>query len=477
MPRLLVIDDEEAIGQTLKLHFSQLGFDVENANNATAGLAKLDEASFDVVVSDIHMPGHDGLWLLEQIRERHPSVPVIMVTAFHDLDNTIAAMHGGAVDFVPKPIDLDELEQAIERALSSKAQTEFSDDDEGLTMEGGDKITPRGIVGSSRAMQNVFKAVAMVSQSPVTVLLLGDTGTGKERVAHAIHEASPQSRKAFLAVNCAALVENLLESELFGHERGAFTGAVKTQKGKVEAAGNGTLFLDEIAEMSLAMQGKLLRLLEEREYSPVGSTAVKQSDTRFIAATNVDLKERVEEGLFREDLYYRLNVFSISIPPLRERRDDLNALVSHFLSKINKEAQKDIRRVPAEVMNAINKYDWPGNVRELENVLLKAAVLSTGDTLQLANLPEEITHSQGDPGEDVDSIPHDANHLATLKELERTHIQRVLSCTNWHKGKSCEILGVSRPRLERRINEFGLTKGNSPPSNEACKPTGSEPVN
>lgn len=455
MPRLLVIDDDEAIALTLKLHFGQLGFEVKSAATAMEGLSAMGQVDYDVVVSDIHMPGHDGLWLLEKISESHPDVPVIMVTAFHDLDNTVAAMHGGAVDFVPKPIDLDELEQAVARALNTHGLTPGDDDD--LVMSDDVVAMPKGIVGSSRAMQNVFKAVAMVSQSPVTVLLLGESGTGKERISRAVHDASPQSKQPFMAVNCAALMETLLESELFGHERGAFTGAVTTQKGKVEAAGEGTLFLDEIAEMSMVMQGKLLRLLEEREYSSVGSTKVKKSKARFVAATNVDLKERVEEGRFREDLYYRLNVFSISIPPLRERRDDIASLVRHLLAKVNRETKKNIRRVPSDVMNALIRFDWPGNVRELENVLLKAAVLTTGDILLSTNLPDEITMSAHEEDADTASVFGDVDELVSLKELEHQHIRRVLACTGWHKGKACEILGVSRPRLERRIDEFGLT--------------------
>lgn len=473
MPRLLVIDDEEAIGQTLKLHFSQLGFDVIAVNNAMDGLSHLTRGGVDVVVSDIKMPGHDGLWLLEKISENHSGIPVIMITAFHDLDNTVAAMHGGAVDFVPKPIDLDELEQAVDRAINTTADS----DGDSLVVGSEQKNAPKGIVGSSRAMQNVFKAVAMVSQSPVTVLLLGESGTGKERISHAIHDASPHSKEPFLAVNCAALVETLLESELFGHERGAFTGAVTAQKGKVDAAGEGTLFLDEVAELSLGMQGKLLRLLEEREYSPVGSTKVKRSTARFIAATNVNLKERVEDGRFREDLYYRLNVFSISIPPLRERHEDLPPLVRYLLAKVNREAQKDIRRVPADVMDAIENYSWPGNVRELENILLKAAVLSTGATLQMSHLPDELTKLTNGFDVEPSAVTDSENRPLSLKELELQHINRVLAYTGWHKGKSCEILGVSRPRLERRIKEFGLSKDHDEASNEACKPPNTSALN
>jgi transcriptional regulator with PAS, ATPase and Fis domain len=301
----------------------------------------------------------------------------------------------------------------------------------------------------------------MVSQSRVTALVLGESGTGKELVARAIHTASPDAGQPFVAVNCAALVETLLESEMFGHERGAFTGAVNTRKGKVELAGEGTLFLDEVSELSPRMQGKMLRLLEEREYSPVGGTATKISKVRFITATNVDLAERARTGEFREDLYYRLNVVSIRIPPLRERRGDIPLLVEHLLKKINREIHKGIRRVPSHVMDALMAYAWPGNVRELENVLMKAVVLAQGDILNIAELPAEIvgqTTAIGATGQATVASAVRSPSSASLKDVERDHIKQVLVEAGWHKGRACEVLGISRPRLERRIQEYGLRR-------------------
>jgi DNA-binding NtrC family response regulator len=454
MARILIIDDEEASCRTLKLHFTERGFDVETALSGLEGLEKLGAQAADVVISDIRMPDLDGLSLLEKVGERHPGLPVIMITAFQDLDSTVAAMHGGAVDYVPKPIDLEELETAVDRAMALQAE----DGGDGLVLDSGAAVGT--IIGRSRAMKKVFKSIGMVSQSRVTVLILGESGTGKELVARAVHQASPDAAQPFVAVNCAALVETLLESEMFGHERGAFTGAVSARMGKVELAGEGTLFLDEVSELSPRMQGKLLRLLEEREYTPVGGSTGKISRARFITATNVDLAERVRSGEFREDLYYRLNVVNIQIPPLRERREDIPLLVEHLLKKINREIHRGIRRVPSHVMDALAAYAWPGNVRELENVLMKTVVLAQGDVLNIADLPDEIVSegtANGPAGYAAESLAAGSASEASLKDVERDHIKRVLASTGWHKGQACEILGISRPRLERRIQEYELS--------------------
>jgi DNA-binding NtrC family response regulator len=447
VPRLLIIDDDAASCRTLKLHFSQRGFDVESAGNADEGLSRLLDAPADIVVSDIRMPGRSGLELLEDIRDRLPGVPVIMITAFQDLDSTVAAMHGGAVDYVPKPIDIDELDAAVDKALSMR--TEGSED--GLVIDSGE--AGGTIIGRSREMKEVFKSIGMVSQSRVTVLILGESGTGKELVARAVHKASPDAAAPFIAVNCAALVETLLESEMFGHERGAFTGAVSTRKGKVELAGAGTLFLDEIGELSPRMQGKLLRLLEEREYSPVGGGKTLHSEARFIAATNVDMEARMKSGDFREDLYYRLHVVNIALPPLRARPGDIGPLVEHLLKRINREVRKGIRRVASEAMDALTAFDWPGNVRQLENVLIKAVVMARGDTLTLSDLPPEL--AAGRPNANDAGSRDEAGYMS-LKDIERRHIEEVLASTGWHKGRACEILGISRPRLERRLREFNI---------------------
>ncbi len=452
MPNILIIDDDQSSSRTLKLHFSSSGFDVKTAASADEGLDVLLANPIDVVVSDIRMPGRDGLSLLTDIRRERPDVPVIMITAFHDLDSTVAAMQGGAIDYITKPIDLDDLEAAVDKALRMRVES----DGDALLVEGGDEAAT--IIGRTRAMKNVFKSIGMVSQSNVTVLILGESGTGKELVARAIHKAGPDADKPFVAVNCAALVETLLESDLFGHEKGAFTGAVNARRGKVDLAGEGTLFLDEIGELSPRMQGKLLRLLEEREYTPVGGTHAKISSARFVAATNVDLAQKVTDGEFREDLYYRLNVFSIDLPPLRERQEDIPLLVEHLLKRINKENHKSIRRVPGNVMDRLVGYAWPGNVRQLENVLIKAVVMSQGDILHLAQLPDEMLEGAAESDGELANEDRLASDSATLslKDIEREHILSVLESTDWHKGKACEILGTSRPKLDRRIKEYGL---------------------
>lgn len=450
--KILVIDDDAASCRTLKLHYGHKGFVVDTASNANEGLDKLLETPADVVISDIRMPGRSGLELLQDIRERLPDVPVIMITAFQDLDSTVAAMHGGAVDYVPKPIDIDELDEAVDKALKIRAE----DDSPGLIIDS--RETGGAIIGRSRAMKEVFKSIGMVSQSRVTALILGESGTGKELVARAIHMASPDAKAPFVAVNCAALVETLLESEMFGHERGAFTGAVSARKGKVEQACGGTLFLDEIGELSPRLQGKFLRLLEEREYSPVGSSKTMRSDARFIAATNVDLATRVKEGEFREDLYYRLHVVNIVLPPLRDRRGDIGPLVEHLLKRINREVRKGIRRISSEVMDALVAHDWPGNVRQLENTLMKAVVMAQGDTLTLADLPAELSGGSANGNGAAGNWQAEQGGHVSLKDLERRHIEEVLSSTGWHKGQACEILGISRPRLERRLREFNIAQ-------------------
>lgn len=453
MTHVLIVDDDLAICQTLKSHFQKTGFQVSLANTAEDGIAIALSSNIDAIISDIRLPGKGGLDLLHDVKAQKPALPVIMITAFHDLEMTVAAMQGGAMDYVPKPIDLAELDTALGRALSSSGRADhFSG--EPLIVGMADDTTTQ-IVGQSFVMKEVFKSIGLVAQSRVTVMILGESGTGKELVARAIHNASAERKLPFVAVNCAALVDSLLESELFGHERGAFTGAVNAHKGKVEQAGEGTLFLDEIAELTPLIQGKLLRILEAREYSPVGSTQVKKSSARFITATNVDLQERVVAGEFREDLFYRLNVATINLPPLRERPGDIPRLVDFLLRKINRDLHKNIRRVSGEAMVSLNSYAWPGNVRQLENTLMKAAVMERSDTLSIDRLPPEIRCAQEKLAPTLAPSPAD-DDLCSLRELEKDHITRVLERTGWHKGKACEILDISRPKLERRIHEFNL---------------------
>jgi DNA-binding NtrC family response regulator len=459
MVRILVVDDDDNSSRTLKLYFDSQGYSVETTSNAADAFDAVNRDLPDVVISDISMPDEDGLSLLQRIRAVHPDVPVIMITAFQDMESTVAAMKGGAADYIHKPIDIEELDHAVEQALANVRHH----DSDSLILDSSDATGT--IVGRSRIMKEVFKAIGLVSQSQVTVLIMGESGTGKELVARAIHKASDDAGKPFVAVNCAALVETLLESEMFGHEKGAFTGAINLHKGKVELAGEGTLFLDEIGDLSPRLQSKLLRLLEEREYTPVGGSKTKISNARFVTATNADLEDKVSNGEFREDLYYRLNVFSIRLPALRDRREDIPILVEHLLKKMKTEVGREIRQVPNEVLETLSSHDWPGNIRQLENVLLKSAVSAQGNTLTMGYLPQEIldatnagnmectsvspTHPKSPTGSDAKS----------LKVMEREHIIQVLDSTGWHKGKTCEILGISRPKLERRIVEYGLLNG------------------
>ena len=453
MVNMLVIDDDKSCCRSLELHFGQRGFAVNTAYDVEEGLAHLAGSPVDIVISDIRMPGRDGLDLLDEIQVRASRIPVVMITAFQDLDSTVAALHRGAVDYVGKPIDLDQLDAAVDRALASERR----DSKDGLMV--GKGHARQTIVGTTRAMQEIFNAIGKVSQSRVTVLICGESGTGKELISRAIHDASDNAEEPFIAVNCAALVETLLESELFGHQRGAFTGAVSSRKGKAELAGEGVLFLDEISELSPRMQGKLLRLLEEREFMTVGGSSVMHCAARFIAATNVDLAERVKSGQFREDLFYRLNVFSICAPPLRNRRSDIPLLSEHLLKRISSELGKGVSRVTSEAIDALGTYDWPGNVRQLNNVLTQAVVMAQGDLLTLSDLPREVidAHRSGNQPARIKNPVRTPVNFPSLKDLERQHIAEVLARTGWHKGRTCEILGISRPRLDRRIREYGLS--------------------
>ncbi len=450
MPRIVLVDDDHAIRTTLDLHLRDLGFDVALAEDVEAGLARIAEKPTDVVVSDIRMTGRDGLSLLDDVVKRWPDLPVIMITAFHDLETTVAAIERGAMDYITKPIDLDELDAAIERGLMRRTIGRTG----ALEIDEGDE--PVRMIGHSRAMTEVFKTIARVAQSRITVLVTGPSGSGKEMVARAVHDVSRNRDKPYLAINCAALVDDLIENELFGHEKGAFTGAGATQKGKVELVGEGTLFLDEIGELSMRVQSKLLRLIEQREYIPVGGSRALTSRCRFVTATNVDLEEYVRAGLFRADLYHRLHVVSIRLPALAERKEDIPLLVRHLLKRVNRSLDRRIRFVTAQVLDRLAAYDWPGNVRELENVLIRAAIEEPGDTIGRVCLPGDGCGPVGRGVEEAEPVAAERDEGGSLRDLERDHIEKVLASTGWHKGRACDILGISRPTLERRIREFGL---------------------
>ena len=451
MAKILIIDDDKASGRTLQLHLDALGHTVATACSVDEGLqsARIEEP--DVLISDIRMPGRSGLDGLPEFKNLYPHLRVIMITAFHDMESTIDAMQKGADDYIHKPIDLDELDAAIEKLLNLNGKGT----DSILACDPTKVVTPLTMVGRSRVMKEIFKTIGLVAKSPATVLISGESGTGKELVARAIHRNSFNPDGPFVVVNCAALVETLLESDMFGHEKGAFTGAVGRQAGKFALARGGTIFLDEISEMSPTMQAKLLRVLQYKEFTPLGAEKSQTTDARIIAATNVDLAERVASGLFREDLYYRLQVVTIHIPPLRERKEDLIDLMQTLLGRINHEMHRSVTHIGKDVLDCFADYDWPGNVRELENVLMKAVALSGSDTLTREMLPAGICSSSVAVEAPHDTEPQESAGKS-LAEVEKAHVLRVLEAVNWHKGKACELLGISRPRLRRMIRDHQI---------------------
>lgn len=451
MKKLLVIDDDRSICRTLELHLGRT-MHVFTEYNAADGLSSFERESPDVVILDIRLPDLDGLEVLTKIKELDPAAYVIIITAFQDMETTIDAIKKGAFDYISKPINLSELELSIKRALKT---LDLDRRLKGLLDEAHKAGT---IVAKSRSMEEIFKSIAVASQSKTTTLIQGESGTGKELIARAIHFNSPEKDKPFVTINCSALAETLLESELFGHEKGAFTGAIGKKIGKFESANGGTIFLDEVGEMSPALQVKLLRVLQEKTFDRVGGNETIKTDIRIVAATNKKLDERVKEGAFRDDLYYRLRVITIDVPPLRKRRDDIALLVSHFLAKSNHELHKNVCKVPGPVMDALTNYPWPGNVRELENVITRAVLLAKGDVLLDTYLPGTAVGKAIEPASDKEP--------ASLDEIEKAHISKTLEYTDWNKSRAASILGVSIPRLLRKIKKYDLDKDRGRTSKE-----------
>ncbi len=452
MERILIVDDDRSIRELLSMHLEERGFGVMSASTGAEGFRLASESTPSAIVLDMRLPDASGIDLIPELKKRAAEAPVLMITAHHDMATTILAMKAGAFDYIHKPIDIQAFDVALDRALEVRRLSRGTDY---LSVEGGRAFDMDDIVGTSPPMQQLFKDVGRVANSRATVLIQGDSGTGKELIARVIHSYSaPQ--KPFIGINCSAIVDTLLESELFGHEKGAFTGAVQAKPGKFELAEDGSIFLDEIGELSQNLQAKLLRVLQEREVERVGGVRRIAIRARILAATNRDLGGEVRAGRFREDLYQRLKVVTLRLPSLRERLEDVPLLVEHLLVKINQRLHKNLRRVPREVIEKLQRRPWPGNVRELENVLTRAAVLSQGDML----LEEALV----DPGmtarQDGPTVPVAVNdRIATLDEVERDHIVRVWALTKGHKGKTCQMLGISRPTLERKLKKYAIAGG------------------
>ena len=446
--KILVVDDDQGMRETLLAVLADYGYLVDAAANGVETMRLAEQKVFDVVLLDLKMPDCSGLELLPRLKAIAPETSVIIMTAFGTVKHAVEAVRLGAFDFVTKPFDLEEMHITIKKALEMK---NLAEENSALRLMLGEQLVCKEIIGVSQPMQAVFEVVQKVVNYDVTVLMSGESGTGKELVAQAIHFNSPRRDKPFIKLNCASLPETLLESELFGHDKGAFTGATTWKPGRFELAHGGTLFLDEIGDTSLNMQSKLLRVLQEKEFERVGGRQTIKVDVRILAATNKDLRMEVKEKRFREDLYYRLNVVPIHLPSLRERLDDLPALIAHFLRELNIMFHKDFTGVSPEAMACLLDYHWPGNVRELKNVLEKAILLGEGPTILSRYLPDELRALRADR-----DGPVEARGRASLAGLEKEHIRQVLHAANWNQSKAAELLDIHRNTLRKKIERFEL---------------------
>jgi len=446
--RVLVVDDEANARSALAELLREEGYSVETAADGFKALPKLDEFAPDAIVTDLKMPGLDGLGLMRKALEQDPERAVIMMTAFGAVDTAVAAMRAGATDYLTKPINFDELLLVVERAIERRRLKQEAAE---LRQRLSDRHRLPNIIGSSPAMQSVFDTVLQVAPSRASVLITGESGTGKELIAAALHEHSPRAGKPFVKLHCAALSETLLESELFGHERGAFTGAVTRRDGRFQQADRGTLFLDEIGEISPSVQVKLLRFLQEHEFERVGANQTTKVDVRVVAATNRNLRERVKQGLFREDLYYRLNVVAIEMPPLRQRSSDIGLLAHHFLTRYAKENAKNVTGFADGAMEKLLRYPWPGNVRELENAIERAVVICRGELIR----PEDLavtTPEQNDPAKSMSDFPPVPG--ASLAAIERFAILRTLEHVGGSTSRAADILGISPRKIQYKLQAY-----------------------
>jgi two-component system, NtrC family, response regulator AtoC len=448
--KILIIDDERSLLESLEMFLTEKGYAVACARSAAEGLRQCRIFDPQVIILDIRLPDMDGLEVLQQLI-RDGRKHIIIITAFHDMETTIKAVKYGACEYIPKPIDVEELERAIDKAIKSLTPSPAS---KALLIDPSLAYVPGKVIGRSRGMKEIFKNIGLLSENRVTVLIEGETGTGKELIARAIHYNSSAREHPFRTIDCSTLVGSLLESELFGHEKGAFTGASGSKRGKFELAGKGTIFLDEIGEIPIELQSKLLRFLQEKEFERLGGERKIKSDARVIAATNKDLREMVTQGTFREDLYYRLKVAGLKVPPLRERKPDIPLLMEYILRKINHELRKGIRKVEEAALSKMMAYDWRGNVRELTNVLTHVAINTQGEVI--LEEPIEALLGRNVP---VDRHPKERiPQEQSLKDMEKDYIIGILHRTRWHLGKTCALLGISRPTLRHKLKTYGLAR-------------------
>lgn len=447
---VLVVDDEQSVRETLRDILEDNGYQVQSASDGRKGLEMIDQLNPDAVLLDIRMPEMDGIKALEIINQRGSRVPVILITAYGSTETTIEGMRLGAFDYLMKPLKVKEILDSLKKAVEIKellVRTKHEDPD-------NRRVKDNIMIGSSPIIQNIYKTIGRVANSSATVLIRGDSGTGKELVAHAIHENSVRKGNNFVKVNCASIPENLLESEMFGHEKGSFTGAVAFKQGKFELAHKGTIFLDEIGEMSLSTQAKLLRVLQEREFERVGGTETIRVNVRIVAATNKNLEQSIEEGTFREDLYYRINVVELLLPPLRDRKEDIPALINHIIKSCSREYNKPINGFTRDALAILESYDWPGNIRELKNICERAVLMSCGPLLTVDDLPlslrkhsrrvEWLGEIQGDSLKEI------------VAEVEREVILKALDENNWNRSATAQALKINRSSLYAKMKELGI---------------------
>ncbi len=449
--KILVVDDEPSQRKMLQANLSLDGYQVLEADDGAAAIARVSEEFFDLILMDNRMSQMDGIEALKEIKKISPGIPVIIVTAYASIETAVEALQAGAHDYLTKPLDIDELRFKVQQTLEFWRLKE-----ENILQRRRieNLFDASRIVGRSQKMRDVLETVAMVAPSEASVLILGESGTGKELIANALHQGSNRTDKRFIKLNCAALPETLLESELFGHEKGAFTGAVGRRPGRFELADGGTIFLDEISEMTPATQAKLLRVLQEREFEPLGSTKTVRVDIRIIAASNRILLDEVKKGKFREDLFYRLNVVPINLPPLRERREDIPLLIEHFLKIYNDKNGRNLLGFHPRALDALMRYSWPGNIRELENIVERAVILTRDDYVPFSELPETIREATGDPLSQ--EIREGIRPGMTIKEMERELIIKTLEENDANRTHTSKVLGITRRTLQHKLKEYGI---------------------
>ncbi len=448
--RVLIVDDDEGHAEALLDGLEMDGYECRIANSGREGIERMSEATFDAVLTDLVMHDGDGLEVLKEAGTLQPDAVVLLITGHGSVETAVDAMRLGAADYLTKPVRIAELRTRLARAVEA---VRLKRTNRALRQQLDERYGFEGLIGNSPAMQRVFNMLRQVSPTQATVLILGESGTGKELVANALHTNSRRRDKRFVAVNCAALTQGLIESELFGHVKGAFTGAVAAKDGLLVAADGGTMFLDEVGDMPLETQAKLLRVLENREVQPVGGTGLRKVDIRLVAATNRDLREMVEEGKFREDLLFRLQVVTLELPPLRERTGDVPVLIDHFIQHFAKEHDRDVRGISPEARTLLVRYDWPGNVRELQNVTNNMVVLAQGEVLSEDDVPEQVKRGAASPSR---SVGHFELAGRSMAEVERAMIESNLELVDGNRQKAAKILGIGERTLYRKIKEYGL---------------------